>query len=113
MIRAIPRRGDRAVANLCDHVRNCRRRGRRVQDGAASARRRDEDDGSALKGVCYPICAADAIIRAVETPDPPLHLPLGNDALRFRREKLEALSNDFNAREETTIGADFPASTAS
>ena len=56
-----------------------------------------------------PIRAANAIIKAVESPNPPLHLLLGKDALRMAREKLNALRRDFDAWEETTVEADFPA----
>src|SRR5262247_1914913 len=55
-----------------------------------------------------PIRAANAIVRAFESPNPPLHLLLGKDALRMGREKLEALRRDFDAWQETTVGADFP-----
>ena len=56
-----------------------------------------------------PIRAANAIIQAIESPNPPLHLLLGKDALRLAREKLDALRREFDAWEETTVGADFPA----
>ena len=56
-----------------------------------------------------PIRAANAIIQAIESPNPPLHLLLGKDALRMAREKLSTLRRDFDAWEETTVGADFPA----
>ena len=55
-----------------------------------------------------PVRAANAIIRVVEAPNPPLHLLLGKDALRGGRAKLEALRRDFDAWEKTTVGADFP-----
>jgi hypothetical protein len=55
-----------------------------------------------------PARAASAIIQAVKSPNPPLHLLLGKDALRMAREKLDALRRDFGAWEETTVGADFP-----
>src|SRR5262245_38455397 len=56
-----------------------------------------------------PVRAANAIIKAVESPNPPLHLLLGKDALRLGREKVEALRGDFDAWEKVTVGADFPA----
>ena len=56
-----------------------------------------------------PVRAAQAIIQAIETPNPPLHLLLGKDALRLGREKLEALRRDFDTWENVTVGADFPA----
>jgi NAD(P)-dependent dehydrogenase (short-subunit alcohol dehydrogenase family) len=55
-----------------------------------------------------PVRAANAIIQAVESPNPPLHLLLGNDALRMAREKLDALRRDFDTWQNVTIGADFP-----
>lgn len=56
-----------------------------------------------------PVRAAGAIIEAVESPNPPLHLLLGKEALRRAREKLDALRHDFDAWEEVTVAADFPA----
>ncbi|MBK1882313.1 oxidoreductase [Luteolibacter pohnpeiensis] len=55
-----------------------------------------------------PARAADAIIRAVEVEDSPLHLLLGNDAVQLAHEKLDSLRRDFKAWEEISIGADFP-----
>ena len=55
-----------------------------------------------------PVRAAEAIIAAVESPEPPLHLLLGKPALDLARKKLEALRKDFDAWEATTLGADFP-----
>ena len=55
-----------------------------------------------------PVRAAAAIIAAVESPDPPLHLLLGKAALKGARGKLETLKHDFDAWQETTLGADFP-----
>jgi NAD(P)-dependent dehydrogenase (short-subunit alcohol dehydrogenase family) len=56
-----------------------------------------------------PVRAANAIIQAVEAPNPPLHLLLGKDALRMAHEKLDALRRDFDAWQNVTVGADFPA----
>ena len=56
-----------------------------------------------------PVRAANAIIQAVEAPNPPLHLLLGKDALRLAHEKLDALRRDFDAWQNITVGADFPA----
>lgn len=55
-----------------------------------------------------PVRAAAAIIAAVESPNPPLRLLLGKAALKGARIKLEMLKKDFDAWEETTVGADFP-----
>ena len=53
--------------------------------------------------------AANAIVQAVESPNPPLHLLLGKDALRLAREKLDVLRRDFDTWQNVTVGADFPA----
>lgn len=52
--------------------------------------------------------AAEAIVKAVESENPPLRLLLGKAALKGARNKLEQLKNDFDTWEETTTGADFP-----
>ena len=49
-----------------------------------------------------PVRAAEAIIRAVESPSPPLRLLLGRIALQAARAKLESLRLNFDAWEETT-----------
>ncbi len=55
-----------------------------------------------------PVRAAIAIVKAVESEHPPLHLLLGVAALKGARNKLEVLKKDYDAWEETTVGADFP-----
>lgn len=55
-----------------------------------------------------PVRAAKAMIKAVEAENPPLRLLLGEAALKGARNKIEVLKKDFDAWEETTIGADFP-----
>jgi NAD(P)-dependent dehydrogenase (short-subunit alcohol dehydrogenase family) len=57
-----------------------------------------------------PVRAAQAIIKAVESPEPPLRLLLGKIALQGARAKLESLRKDFDTWEATTVGADFPES---
>lgn len=52
--------------------------------------------------------AAEAIVKAVESENPPLRLLLGKAALKGARNKLEQLKKDFDTWEETTTGADFP-----
>lgn len=56
-----------------------------------------------------PIRAAKAIVKAVESDNPPLRLLLGAAALKGARNKLEELKKDYDTWEDTTIGADFPA----
>ncbi len=55
-----------------------------------------------------PVKAAKAMVKVVETENPPLHLLLGVAALKGARNKLEVLRKDFDAWEATTTGADFP-----
>ena len=55
-----------------------------------------------------PVRAAEAIIAAVQSPEPPLRLVLGKPALEIARKKLVALGKSFDAWEATTVGADFP-----
>ncbi|MCY7347533.1 MAG: SDR family NAD(P)-dependent oxidoreductase [Pyrinomonadaceae bacterium] len=57
-----------------------------------------------------PVRAAEAIIKAVESENPPLWLLLGKAALKGARLKLDNLKTDFDAWAETTEGADFPES---
>jgi NAD(P)-dependent dehydrogenase (short-subunit alcohol dehydrogenase family) len=56
-----------------------------------------------------PVRAAKAIVKAVESANPPLRLLLGAAALKNGRLKLDELKKDYDTWEETSIGADFPA----
>jgi len=55
-----------------------------------------------------PVKAAEAIIKAVESENPPLRLLLGAAALKNARLKLEDLKKDFDTWAETSVGADSP-----
>ena len=81
----------------------------RIADYAATAgANRESIRGYSGKQPGDPARAAQAIIAAVESSEPPLHLLLGRAALRGARTKLDALARDFDAWEATTVGADFP-----
>jgi NAD(P)-dependent dehydrogenase (short-subunit alcohol dehydrogenase family) len=54
-----------------------------------------------------PVRAAAAIIQAVDSPKPPLHLILGADGYRRTRQMLDAYSAELEAWKATTVGADF------
>jgi len=54
-----------------------------------------------------PVRAVQALIAAVESPKPPRHLLLGNDAYDGAMSKLEELRKDFSAVEAIARGADF------
>jgi hypothetical protein len=55
-----------------------------------------------------PARAARAIIKAVESNEPPLRLLLGAGALKGARNKISELQHDFDAWQETTLWADHP-----
>jgi NAD(P)-dependent dehydrogenase (short-subunit alcohol dehydrogenase family) len=55
-----------------------------------------------------PVRAAKAMVKAVESKDPPLRLLLGAAALKNARLKMDALKKDFDTWEQTTLAADFP-----
>lgn len=57
-----------------------------------------------------PVRAAAAIIKAVESAQPPLRLLLGAGALKGGRNKLAELQKDFDTWEATTLWADAPKS---
>ncbi len=57
-----------------------------------------------------PARAADAIIKAVESDNPPLRLLLGAAAFKSAQNKLVDLKKDYDAWEKTTVEADFPKS---
>lgn len=56
-----------------------------------------------------PIRAARAIVKAVESTNPPHRLLLGNNAYEAATAKLEALDKEFKVWEGVSRGADFPA----
>ena len=54
-----------------------------------------------------PVRAAAAIIQAVDSPKPPLHLILGADGYQRTRQMLDAYSAELEAWKATTVGADY------
>ncbi len=55
-----------------------------------------------------PVRAVNAIVQAVESPNPPHHLLLGNDAFEGAIAKLDGLRKEFSEWETVARGADFP-----
>lgn len=55
-----------------------------------------------------PVRAAEAVIRAVEQDEPPLHLLLGANAVRRVRTELEERMRELQRWEDVARGADFP-----
>lgn len=76
-------------------------------DATAGERRRQTAQRSGNQ-VGDPVRAAQAIIDAATSPNPPLRLLLGKMALEVARKKLEMLRKDFDTWEATTVGADYP-----
>lgn len=86
----------------------------RLADYEATAGvRRSQTEARSGKQPGDPVRAAEAIIAAVQSTSPPLHLVLGKPALDIARNKLVALKKDFDTWESTTLGADFPENEAS
>jgi NAD(P)-dependent dehydrogenase (short-subunit alcohol dehydrogenase family) len=80
----------------------------KLQDYAASAGAAHERLAAmAGKQAGDPARAAAAIIQAVASPNPPLHLVLGSDAYHRTRQMLAAFSADVEAWKDVSIGADY------
>jgi hypothetical protein len=54
-----------------------------------------------------PAKAARAILKAVEVNDPPIHLLLGNDALKLVRDKLNSLGKEIDTWESVTRSTEY------
>jgi NAD(P)-dependent dehydrogenase (short-subunit alcohol dehydrogenase family) len=91
---------------LSEH--SIRQRATQLQDYAATAGVAHERLAAmAGKQAGDPARAAAAIIRAAESPKPPLHLVLGSDAYHRTRQMLDAFSADVEAWKAVSIGADY------
>jgi NAD(P)-dependent dehydrogenase (short-subunit alcohol dehydrogenase family) len=73
-----------------------------------SGARRAQISGYSGRQAGDPARAAQAIIRIVESPTPPMNLVLGKDGLKRVRDKLEKFSGSLRQWETVTVGADFP-----
>lgn len=82
---------------------------RQIDDYAATAGvRRSQSRANSGKQPGDPVRAAQAIVKAVESPNPPHHLLLGNAAYKAATAKLEDLRKEFSAWEAVSRWADFP-----
>jgi NAD(P)-dependent dehydrogenase (short-subunit alcohol dehydrogenase family) len=54
-----------------------------------------------------PVKAAKAIIKAVNSDEPPMRLPLGESALRIIREKLKSVEENFSKWEAVSLDTHF------
>jgi NAD(P)-dependent dehydrogenase (short-subunit alcohol dehydrogenase family) len=59
------------------------------------------------KQIGDPVMGAKAILQAVDSATPPLHLLLGSDALRRARTKIEQITRQINEWESVTLSTDF------
>jgi NAD(P)-dependent dehydrogenase (short-subunit alcohol dehydrogenase family) len=70
--------------------------------------RRQQTQGYSGSQPGDPVRGVEAIIAAVEQPNPPLRLPLGNFAYDAMGAELEAVRKEYAAVEAVARGADFP-----
>ena len=73
-----------------------------------SGARRAQISGYSGRQAGDPARAAQAIIRIVESPTPPMNLVLGKDGLKRVRDKIDKFSDSLRQWETVTVGADFP-----
>lgn len=73
-----------------------------------AAARRAQITGYSGKQAGDPVRAADAIIKVVESDDPPHNLILGKNGLERVRAKLAALMQSIDDWEDVTLSADYP-----
>ena len=76
-------------------------------DKTAGERRRQSKERSG-KQQGDPARGAEAIIKAVTSDNPPLHLLLGKPAIGLAEKKLQALQKDIDTWKDVTLSADFP-----
>lgn len=76
-------------------------------DETAGKRRRQTHENSG-KQAGDPVRAGEAIIKAVLSDDPPLHLVLGKMALDLAYKKLDTVKKDLDTWKDASLSADFP-----
>jgi NAD(P)-dependent dehydrogenase (short-subunit alcohol dehydrogenase family) len=64
-------------------------------------------ENMAGKQIGNPDRAAEAIIKAVRSPKPPLHLVLGSDAYRRTLDKQKSFAAELDAWKDVTLGTDY------
>ncbi|MEI6559691.1 MAG: oxidoreductase [Rhodospirillaceae bacterium] len=80
-----------------------------IEDYAATAgARRAAIQGYSGKQPGDPARAAEAIIQAVQSPEPPLHLVLGRPAYEQVSAKLREFQGEVETWREVSLGADYP-----
>ncbi len=85
--------------------------GKQIPDYAETAGAfRTRITGGSGKQAGDPVRACEAILKALQSDNAPLHLVLGRYALDTARTKVESLRKELDAWEETSLGADYPES---
>ncbi|MGI4746647.1 MAG: oxidoreductase [Janthinobacterium lividum] len=80
-----------------------------IDDYAATAgKRREQTRERSGTQVGDPVRGSEAVITAVCSENPPLHLLLGKPALDLAYAKLDSLRTEFDTWKDVTLGADFP-----
>ncbi len=93
--------------------RSLKKSGQQIPDYAETAGAfRERITGGSGKQAGDPVRAGEAMIKALESDNPPLHLVLGQNALETARTKIEKLRGEMDAWEETSLSADYPESRA-
>jgi NAD(P)-dependent dehydrogenase (short-subunit alcohol dehydrogenase family) len=93
--------------------RSLKQSSRHIQDYAETAGAfRERITGRKGKQAGDPVRAGEAIIKALDSDNAPLHLLLGRLAIDTARSKIELLRRELEAWEETSLNADYPESQA-
>jgi NAD(P)-dependent dehydrogenase (short-subunit alcohol dehydrogenase family) len=80
-----------------------------IADYEATAHRRQREiAGYSGSQAGDPARAAEAVIAALNSPNPPRHLVLGRFGLDAARAKFNDMLSELDAWETTSVGADFP-----
>ncbi len=80
-----------------------------IPDYEATAHKRQREiAGASGAQAGDPARAAEAVIAALLSPNPPRHLVLGRFGLDAARAKFKDMLRDLDAWEATSVGADFP-----
>ena len=74
-----------------------------------AGKRRREIPGYSGKQPGDPARAAEAVIKALQSPTPPRHLVLGRQGLEIAQGQLTAMLQEFEQWRETSLSADYPA----
>jgi NAD(P)-dependent dehydrogenase (short-subunit alcohol dehydrogenase family) len=84
---------------------------REIEDYAASAgtARRFDPNNASLHKPADPSRGAAVILKAVDSDDPPLHLPIGPDSFERIRQKLRMMDEQISAWEEVASDVGFVA----